>query len=179
MSNLIEAEELIQLLRDSKRLASGNAKLRRELIGDIDPLDPNLSKADRLLVLRACKKSPSFFIWLLKLTIDIPEETTADTLRGEVSRVIMANSSVFYGILTETMLWRFPTLNGKKVVMSAWYFSSGDLCVIASNPNSTKTYKHVVRTARVVIERNGASLTPAGTPARHLAGLFDREWKSK
>lgn len=171
----ITTEELTAFLRDAKKLGTISSPARYELIGDIDPLRTDLSDSERLLVLRACKKSPAFFLWLLKQTTDTPSLASSDVLWGAVETISMKGSH-FHSIVSDQVKRLYAPFRGKDLLLSGWLFKSGDMCVIATANGITKPYKYIVRTAEVVITRNGGRLYSAGIPAKHIAGLFDKEW---
>lgn len=171
----ITPDEMLEFLRDAKKLGTMTAPARFELIGDIDPLRPDLSESERRMVLRACKKSPPFFLWLLKQATDTPALESSDVLWGPVQAISM-KGSVFHSIVSDQVRRLHSSFRGKDLSLSGWLFKSGDMCVIASAVGNSKPYKYIVRTAEVVVTRNGGRLVPANIPPKHLAGLFDKEW---
>lgn len=178
MSNAISKEELLALLGRSKYLGRTADTLKHKLIGNIDPLDPQLSKADQLIVLNACKKSAPFFLWLLKQYNETPSISSSTRVWGDVHSISMLGSA-FVTVVTQSIERAYPVLRGKRLDLRCWYFDSGELCISALVKSTGQCYQHNVRTAPVVVERNGAALLPSGIPAGHLAKMFNLQWAAK
>jgi len=169
-------DELIKMLRDVKKMGSISSTARYELIGDIDPWSPTLTDAEKLLVLRACRKSMPFFLWVLKRTDEVPPTPASDKFWGAVETIAMSGTA-FHSLVAEQIRKQHTPFKGKVLTLNGWLFESGDMCVIASANGVSKTYKYMVHTAPVVITRSGARLIPSTLPPKHVAGLFDKEWK--
>jgi len=171
----ITIDNLIDVLNGADRLGSVPATVKHELIGEIDPFSPDLTASERLLVLRACKQSKPFFMWMLRQLIIKPPAEPKDVLWGTVSLLINTTGPLTV-MLNELLARSYPILRGKSPNITCWMFESGHLCIVATYGDNGKTYKHVAKVSADTLERVGAKFKPAGVRGRHIAGLFDRSW---
>lgn len=171
----ITIDDLIDVLNGADKLGSVPATVKHELIGQIDPLSPELTASERLLVLRACKQSKPFFLWLLRKLILTPPAEPKDVLWGTAS-ILVSTTGTLTLMLNELLARKYPILRGKTTNVTCWLFESGHLCLIANFGDNGRTYKHVVKVSTDALERVGGKFKPAGIRGQHLAGLFDRSW---
>ena len=171
----VTIDNILELLNETRSLGAISASAKYELVGGIDPLSPNLTASERLLVLRACKRSKPFLLWLLRQLITTEPAAPKDVLWGTAS-VLAAKSGPLSVMLNELLARAYPILRGKPLEVTCWLFESGHLCLVATFGNNGRTYKHVTKVSTEAMERVGAKFKPAGIRAEHIAGLFDRSW---
>lgn len=171
----VTIDDLFEVLSSASSLGTVPASVKLELIGGIDPLSPNLTASERLIVLRACKRSKPFFLWLLRQLITTAPDVPTDVLWGTAS-LLAGRTGTLSVVLNELLARAYPILRGKKLEVTCWLFESGHLCLVATFANNGRTYKHVTKVSSESLERVGAKFKPAGIRGEHIAGLFDRSW---